>query len=104
MREQRALTIITRIKPGPDHLKQLGAYLDTIGKDIEESQADHRRAQYIRFDEIATTCFASWIILDRDPHYQPTLAFECNYEGPLEDYLTELVKKAGPALHEITSH
>jgi hypothetical protein len=104
MRDQKALTIVTRIRSDESHLKELSLLLDAIGEDIEESQAKDRPAHYIRFEEISTTCFASWIILDRDPHYPPALVFECNYEGPPEVDLNELVKKAGETLHGIYRH
>ena len=68
----------------------------------------NRRSKHpVEFDKIGTTCFASWIILDRDPDggdYPPQLVFECNYEGPLDEYLDAFIIQAGDALRDIYEH
>jgi hypothetical protein len=97
MRQQKALTIITRLKPDRNELRNLGRFLGEIGNDIKKNP-------HVQFDRIGTTCFASWILLDNDPHYPPALVFECNYEGELDDYLDQFVGNAGPALHRIYQH
>ena len=96
MRQQKALTIITRLKPDADNIKDLGEFLHQIGH--------HKKNPYVRFDEIGTTCFAAWILLNNDPHYPPSLVFECNHEGDVEEYLNDFISHAGPALHRIYRH
>src|SRR5437016_2147031 len=98
-RQKNALTIITPIKRDEGALQSLEDLLDRIY---------NRRSKHpVEFDKIGTTCFASWIILDRDPDggdYPPQLVFECNYEGPLDEYLDAFIIQAGDALHDIYEH
>jgi len=98
-RQKNALTIITPIKPGEGTLKSLGDLLERINTG--------RSKHPVEFDKIDTTCFASWIILDRDPDggdYPPALVFECNYEGSLDEYLDAFITRAGDALRDIYAH
>src|SRR5207244_1309689 len=91
--------IITPIKSGQATLESLKLVL----KGIDSGKTDHP----VEFDKIGTTSFASWIILDRDPDggdYPPTLVFECNYEGSLNEYIDAFIVRAGDALRDIYSH
>src|SRR5262245_28271199 len=99
MRQQKALTIITPIKRNPEALRSL----DEVLRKINAGEAEHP----VDFKQIGTTHFAAWIILGRDRDggvYPPSLVFECNYEGRLNEYIRVFIAKAGDALRDIYMH
>jgi len=44
------------------------------------------------------------IFKDPDGNYDPTLVFENNFDGELDDYLEDLLERAAAGLHQIYSH
>ena len=49
--------------------------------------------------------FGSMVIFkDPDGNYDPTLVFENNFDGELDDYLEDLLERAAAGLHQIYSH
>jgi hypothetical protein len=91
---QNALTVVARIKP--DQVEGLRTLLTDIGNDI-------RNNTYIPFAKLTTTHFARWVILEVDGPYPASLAFESNYDGDLDAYLSQLFAAAGPGLDAIYS-
>ncbi|HYO70169.1 MAG TPA: hypothetical protein VEU33_29240 [Archangium sp.] len=93
-----ALTVVTPIQP--DKVKELDALLSEIGEDI-----DNKTGRHIDFARLTTVHFLRWVILPEDNegerHYLPQLAFESNYDGPLEAHLEELIRVGGPVLARI---
>ncbi|MCY1082944.1 hypothetical protein [Archangium lansingense] len=96
-----ALTVVTPIQP--DKVKDLDALLSEIGEDITNKTERH-----ISFSQLTTVHFLRWVILPEDhegkQYYQPQLAFESNYDGPLDAHLEELIRVGGPALARIYSY
>lgn len=89
---QNGLTIAARIKQGATH--DLDDLLSRIGKDLK-----HNRL--IRFSRMRRLHFASWIILNNDPAYDPCLILETSYDGDLEDHLDQLIEHGREALDQI---
>lgn len=93
-----ALTIVTPIQP--DKVKDLDDLLSKIGKDI-----DNKTGHSISFARLTTVHFLRWVILPGDNnggrHYRPQLAFESNYDGPLDAHLEELIRVGGRVLTRI---
>ncbi|HEX5747286.1 MAG TPA: hypothetical protein VFZ09_13670 [Archangium sp.] len=93
-----ALTVVTPIQP--DKEKELDALLSEIGEDI-----DNKTGRHIGFARLTTVHFLRWVILPADNegerHYPPQLAFESNYDGPLDAHLEELIRVGGPVLARI---
>ncbi|WNG36499.1 hypothetical protein F0U61_24590 [Archangium violaceum] len=96
-----ALTVVTPIQP--DKVKELDALLSEIGEDI-----DNKTGRHIAFARLSTVHFLRWVILPEDKegerHYLPQLAFESNYDGPLDAHLEELIRVGGPVLARIYSY
>ncbi|WNG46935.1 hypothetical protein F0U60_24500 [Archangium minus] len=96
-----ALTVVTPIQP--DKVKELDALLSEIGEDI-----DNKMGRHIAFAQLSTVHFLRWVILPEDKegerHYLPQLAFESNYDGPLDAHLEELIRVGGPVLARIYSY
>src|SRR5437764_4189129 len=90
--KQNALTIITHIKP--DEIASLNQLLTFIGDHLSDNQ-------YVRYVEIGTIHFTCWVIIAGDPVYLPSLVFEVNYDGAVEDLYSDLIKQAGPGLDAI---
>jgi hypothetical protein len=96
-----ALTVVTPIQP--DKVEELDLLLSEIGKDI-----DNKTGRHISFAQLQTVHFLRWVILPEDTegkrHYLPQLAFESNYDGPLDAHLEELIRVGGPLLARIYSY
>lgn len=96
-----ALTVVTPIQP--DKVAELDALLSEIGEDISNKTGRH-----ISFAQLTTVHFLRWVILPEDKegkrHYLPQLAFESNYDGPLDAHLEELIRVGGPMLARIYSY
>ncbi|MFL6274343.1 MAG: hypothetical protein ACJ74G_03965 [Blastocatellia bacterium] len=98
--KQRALTVISPIKPNQDgSLREL---LNLIGDDIGGTKAN----QYIRFYDIPTIHFARWVIIPKDAArgYRPYLAMEANYDGDLDDLLDAFIEHAASGFDQIYGH
>lgn len=96
-----ALTVVTPIQP--DKVAELDALLSEIGEDISNETGRH-----ISFSQLTTVHFLRWVVLPEDKegkrHYLPQLAFESNYDGPLDAHLEELIRVGGPMLARIYSY
>ena len=57
-----------------------------------------------RFDKIASLHFCSFVILDADGEFAPSLVFEATFDGSREDFLNELLKVAPQGMHETYRH
>ena len=94
MSTHTVLSFITPVKP--ESQKELEAYLNKIGEDIEGNTD-------IPFAQITSLHFASLVIFP-DKDYGPYLTFEVNFDG--EDvgaFHDEVLRVAGPAIHKIYS-
>ena len=91
---QTNCTIVTRIKP--NELEALDQLLTGIGKDLENNQ-------YLYFAKIASLHMAAIIVAAKDPRFPPALIFESNFDGPADEYLSELVTHDRPGLDAIYS-
>ncbi|WPB77711.1 hypothetical protein KYC5002_00915 [Archangium violaceum] len=93
-----ALTVVTPIQS--DKVEKLDDLLSKIGEDI-----DNKTGRSISFARLTTVHFLRWVILpeqkDGKRHYPPQLAFESNYDGPLDEHLEELIRVGGPVLARI---
>lgn len=57
-----------------------------------------------RFDKIASLHFCSFVILDADGAFAPSLVFEATFDGSREDFLDELLEVAPEGMHEVYRH
>jgi hypothetical protein len=85
----QALTVVSRIKPSA--VIELTRFLDEIGTDIAHNA-------HIRFADLTRVHFLRWVVLADDQRFAPSLAFESNYDGTLDQHLDEMTAVAGPAL------
>ena len=83
-----------RVRDGHD--AALSAYLTNLGANIG-TPTD------IPFDALRTVHFFRWVVV-RDTAQKPWLAFETNYDGPLEEHLGEIVREAPRAVQTIHGH
>src|SRR6266478_2846364 len=89
--KQTILTMITQVDPS--RVKELRDLLTSMGQDVEKNS-------YIPFTALKLLHFAS-LVLHEDATYGPYLVFENNFDGPLDDYLTDLYAHASEGLHRI---
>jgi hypothetical protein len=101
--DQNALTVVTRIRQGK--VEDLKRFLEAIGGDISGNKGNNK---YIDFNKLTTTHFCRWVVIDNDDKMtritQPSLAFETNYDGPLDPYLEQLARVASYGVNEIYKH
>jgi len=91
---QRAFTVQTRIVK--ESMADLCALLDGIGDDIKGNP-------HIPFPTLDRLHYASFVVVDADPD-DPYLLFEGNVDGPVREFLRDLMTRAGPGLVEIYHH
>jgi hypothetical protein len=94
-------TIITPLKPGcEDACRQ---YLRDNAEPRPVGDLIECRLLF-RFDKIASLHFCSFVILDADGEFSPSLVFEATFDGPREDFLGELLDVASKGMHEVYQH
>jgi len=95
---QTILTFITRVDPAKL------ASLEGLLQEIQDSNpTGHHPA--LPLDDLKRLHFGSMVIFkDPDGNYDPTLVFENNFDGELDDYLEDLLERAAAGLHQIYSH
>lgn len=91
-------TIITPLEPG--RVDACRKYLRNKAEprlvdDLIECQPP------FRFDKIASLHFCSFVILDADGEFAPSLVFEATFDGSREDFLDELLEIASEGMHEV---
>ena len=94
-------TIITPLEPG--RVDACRKYLrdkaePRLAGDLIECQP------FVRFDKIASLHFCSFVILDADGEFAPSLVFEATFDGSREDFLDELLEIASEGMHEVYRH
>jgi hypothetical protein len=87
----RAFTGLTKVRSGSE--AELSAYLTELGTNIQ-STTD------LVFSELRTVHFCRWLLV-RDTAGEPWLAFESNYDGPLDAHLRELIRIGASGIHRI---
>ena len=96
MTSQGALTIVTSIIP--DRQKELVDLLAKIQEDVESNL-------HVPFIKLTSIHFARWVVLERDMQGvkvdPPLLVFSSNFDDPLEQHLSEMVRIAGPGLENL---
>jgi hypothetical protein len=85
------LTFITRVTPERH---------DELQGVLERVQASVPDGPDLPFSALKRLHFAS-LVLFEDEEFGPYLVFEHNFDGPLEEYLTDLYSHAGECLHQI---
>jgi len=91
---QSAFTVQTRIVK--DRMADLCALLDSIGDDIKGNP-------HLPFTSLDRLHYASFVVIDADPD-DPYLLFEGNVDGPVRDFLDDLMSRARPGLEAIYRH
>ncbi len=91
---QRAFTIQTPI--AGERVADLCRLLDRIGDDIKGNP-------HIPFTSLDRLHYASFVVVDIEPE-APYLLFEGNIDGPVADFVRDLIARAGPGVAEIYRH
>jgi len=95
---QTILTFITRV----DSAKL--ASLEGLLQEIQDSNLTGHHPG-LPLADLKRLHFGSMVIFkDPDGNYDPTLVFENNFDGELDDYLEDLLERAAAGLHQIYSH
>ena len=92
---QHGATIVKTI--AADRLDALKSLLQSIGNDIEGNS-------HVPFAQLNTVHFMSWFIVEPENPVPPQLFLEINVDGPVEEFIDELVARAGPGLDLIYGH
>ena len=109
-RNQGALTLIAKIKPGEAQpLRDLLARM-APGKDPDVA-VDVETNDIVPFAKLTTIHFARFLVVDQSLKesgelraIDPFLVLTTNYDEPLDEHLEQLVDVAGEGLDEIYSH
>ena len=104
-RNQGALTVIAKIKPGEtQNLRDLLAQMVPPNADVEINNI-------VPFAELTTIHFARFVVVDESlsvdgtlRSVEPFIVFSSNYDDPLDKHLEQLVDVAGDGLDKIYSH
>lgn len=94
-------TVITPLKP--ELVEACRRYL----RDKAEPKLVNDRLQcqeLFQFDKIANLHFCSFVVLDDNADFAPSLIFEATFDGPVADFLLELVKVASEGIHQVYRH
>jgi hypothetical protein len=91
---QYGATFFKPILPG--HLEALRTLLQSIGNDITGNP-------HIAFARLELAHFMSWFIVEAKDA-APLLFLEINVDGPVEDFLVDLLNQAGAGIDEIYAH
>ncbi|GHN01056.1 hypothetical protein WSM22_25450 [Cytophagales bacterium WSM2-2] len=96
---QNPLTVLVEIEP--DRLQSLRSLLQLIANDVESNKC-------IPFLQLKSIHFARFVIIEASQvNGKPTpawLSFSSNFDGDLDDHLTELISKAGNGFDEVYAH
>src|SRR5262249_26910773 len=92
--KQRGITIVSPIVTG--RIDDLDIVLRRIGDNIAKQEE-------IPFDSLTLLHYASWVIF-RGEKPGPQLIFECNFDGPVETFLRQIVERARSGLDTIYQH
>ncbi len=84
MVQQGSLTIITPVPR--DRVDELNLVLDAIGRDVAKN------GRILNLPAITTIHLCSFTLINDDPSFEPSLAFECNHDGPPEACLADLIR------------
>ena len=80
------------------------ASLEGLLQEIQDSNPTGHHAA-LPLADLKRLHFGSMVIFkDPDGNYDPTLVFENNFDGELDDYLEDLLERAAAGLHQIYSH
>lgn len=91
-------TIITPLKP--ELVEACRSYL----RENAEPRLVNNRLQcqpLFRFDRIANLHFCSFVVLNADENFAPSLVFEATFDGPVADFFHELLEVASKGMHEV---
>src|SRR5262245_15217062 len=94
MTTQYGATIMTPV--AAEQCKPLQALLLEIGDDVENNT-------HVPFSKLTLVHFMSWFLVKHDD-FGPYLFLELNVDGPIEEFLRELIARAGPGLDLIYGH
>lgn len=95
------VTIITPLKP------ELADPCRRYLRENAEPQLVDNRLQcrpLFRFDKIASLHFCSFVVLDADPDFAPSLVFEATFDGPASDVLHDLLRVSSEGIHAVYRH
>jgi hypothetical protein len=92
------ITIITPIKASDTECCR--QYI----RDNVEPEGGMRCRPKFRFDLIANLHFASFVILDAEADFSPSLVLEATFDGSKADFLSDLLRVAGVGIHELYEH
>jgi hypothetical protein len=56
------------------------------------------------FDKIENLHFCSFVIVEAEPGFEPTLIFEATFDGARDDFIRDLLRVAGRGMHEVYSN
>lgn len=94
-------TVITPLKP--ELVEACRRYL----RENAEPRLVNNRLQcqpLFRFDRIANLHFCSFVVLDADADFAPSLVFEATFDGSAADFFDELLEVATKGVHEVYRH
>jgi hypothetical protein len=93
-------TIITPLRP--DEVDSCRQYLRTNAEPSADFARDRLQCQPLfPFDRIPTLHFCSFVILEAEADFGPSLVFEATFDGPRADFLDALLRVAPQGLHEV---
>ncbi|WP_315830904.1 hypothetical protein [Bradyrhizobium prioriisuperbiae] len=96
-------TIITPLDP--NHVETCRQYLRAnADPNPDFAQGRLQCKPLFQFDRIKTLHFCSFVILDAEANFGPSLVFEATFDGARADFLRELLRVAPDGLHELYKH
>jgi len=95
------VTIITPIEAS--NIGSCRQYLRSNAEPIHAAGGLQCRPQF-RFDLIPNLHFASFLILDAERDFGPSLVFEATFDGPKEDFLSDLLRAARHGMDGLYKH
>lgn len=96
-------TIVTPLRP--EQVADCRAYLAANADPLPDFARERLKCRPLfPFDAVATLHFCSFIILDAEDGFGPSLVFEATFDGPRADFLRDLLRAAPAGFDKVYRH
>jgi hypothetical protein len=96
------VTIITPFASGIETCKEY--LLKNAEPSFDHASTKLQCKKAFQFDRIASLHFCSFLVVDAEDGFSPSLIFEATFDGNKDEFLCELLRVASEGLHQVYRH